>query len=286
MSTFINCPRMSQEEWLLWRRNGIGSSDAPVIMNGSHFGDNLLKKWEEKVLGKVKADNIYMKHGRDNEEPARRAFESLLNTSVFPVNVESSSTGWMRASLDGIDVNGKVLVEIKCPKNKDDHLAGVNKKVPEKYIAQCQHQLAVTGLPGMYYFSFYNDEGAVVEVVRDDKYIEELFSKEKEFWDMVLSKEPPVVYLDMAGNLEWKKSATQLLKLREKKKALEDQEEIVIVSLKSLSQGQSARGYGIEMQKQKVKGAVDYSKIPQLQGVDLEAYRKNHFFKYPIRVIQ
>ena len=239
MSNFINCPAMTQDEWLLWRRNGIGSSDAPVIMNGSHFGDNLLKKWKEKVLGEVKADNFYMKHGRDNEEPARQAFESLLNTSVFPVNIENSCTPWLRASLDGIDVDGKILVEIKNPTNKEDHVAALNKMVPSKYVAQCQHQLAVTGLPGMYYFSFQNGQGAIVEVARDDAYIEELLGKEQEFWNMVLAKEPPEIYVDMENNGEWKRMALQLMKIREKKKALEDKDGEIVESLKSHLKGKA-----------------------------------------------
>ncbi len=280
MSNFINCPRMSHEEWLMWRRNGIGSSDAPVIMNDRHMGDNLLNKWEEKVLGKVKPDNIFMMHGRANEEPARQSFEAKMGLSVFPGNVESSDTSWLRASLDGIDVEGKTLVEIKCA-GKKDHSVALSKKIPEKYIAQCQHQLAVTGLPGMYYYSYHDFKGVIVEVARDEKYIKELLTKEQAFWDLVLAKEPPEIYQDMQSNQTWKKLAARLLKLR----SYDEEKEKIVEELKELANGCGARGHGIEMQRQKVKGAVDYSKIPELKGVDLELYRKNFFYKYPIRAI-
>ena len=39
---------------------------------------------------------------------------------------------WMIASLDGIDIDNKTLVEIKCP-GEIDHSCAMDGQVPEKY---------------------------------------------------------------------------------------------------------------------------------------------------------
>ena len=101
--TWHKCYPMNQDQWLYWRKNGIGSSDAPAILGTSPW-TTPFQKWEEKVFGKQETKiNSSMQRGKDLEEPARIQFEKLMNTSVFPVNVENKRTFWMRASLDGID---------------------------------------------------------------------------------------------------------------------------------------------------------------------------------------
>ena len=276
------------KEWHDWRRQGIGGSDAPFLMGVSPWKTpNQL--WQEKVFGiSEQFDNSSMKRGRDMEEQARQEFEKIVGTLVAPSNVEHPSRNWMRASLDGIDMTGKIVVEIKCP-NKEDHSIALSKKVPEKYWPQVQHQIEVSGVDGMYYFSFDGQKGAVVEVKRDQAYIDDMIEKESKFWDMVLKKTPPELtdrdYLCMEGNKDWMKWSTELVDIKKQKKALEEKEDELAAYLKSLTQGRSAKGYGVCMQKQLCQGSVDYSKIPQLWGIDLTPYRKKSFEKWVVRSI-
>ncbi len=273
--------------WLDWRRQGLGSSDAAAIMGVSPW-KTPYQTWEDKVLGSQSEDNSAMKRGRDMEETARQEFERVVGTLVAPSNVVHNRLDWMRASLDGIDISKTIMVEIKCP-GKEDHALACQKKIPEKYWPQVQHQLEVAGLDGMYYFSFDGLKGVVVEVKRDQGYIDTLLEKEAEFWAMVLSKKPPELterdYLSMEGNSQWQNLSKELLHLRLKKKALEDKDKETMEKLKSLAQGRSAKGYGLVLQKQICAGAVDYSKVPELQGVNLEIYRKSSFEKWVPRAI-
>jgi hypothetical protein len=41
-----------------------------------------------------------------------------------------------------------------------------------------------------------------------------------------------------------------------------------------LCDGKSSKGGGVKIMKITTKGSVDYSAIPELEGVDLEKYRK------------
>lgn len=196
----------AHKKWLEWRNLGIGSSDAPIVMGVSPW-KTLFQLWEEKTFGKTEqSENSSMKRGKEMEETARKEFEKQMNVSVFPRNIVHEKFSWLRASLDGMDPEEKIIVEIKCP-NKQDHFDALTKKVPTKYFPQCQHQLLVTGLSQMYYFSFDGKEGVAVEVLADENYIEELFQKEKKFWEMVTSKEaPPLTEKDierLENDTEW-----------------------------------------------------------------------------------
>ena len=97
---------------------------------------------------------------------------------------------WIRATLDGIDLDEKIMVEIKNP-NKNDHAIASKKMIPDKYYPQCQHQMLVKNLPNMYYFSYYREEGIVVCVERDQFYIDKMLEKHHNFWKCVKDKIKP-----------------------------------------------------------------------------------------------
>jgi putative phage-type endonuclease len=290
---------MNHQQWLEWRRSGIGSSDAAVIMNVSPW-KTAFQLWEEKVFGKSdQEENTAMTRGKQLEEVARQLFERELNTVVFPKNVVHTQHSWLRASLDGMDIDEKIMVEIKCP-NKDDHFLAVTKKVPTKYFPQCQHQLAVTGLPGMFYFSFDGSKGAIVEVARDQKYIDDMLEKEKIFWNMVINQIPPELTdkdsICMKEVVEWEKKAQFLASINDQIKALEKEALTAKEYLISLSQGKSAYGSKLTLKKSVCRGSIDYNKAiaeylenmrshyPDVDFPDIpiEPFRKSSFIKWTL----
>ena len=286
---------MNHEEWLNWRRSGIGASDAPVIMNVSPW-KNTAGLWEEKIFGEKEEDSAPKRYGRETEETARREFEKKFDTELYSLNVENIETSWLHASLDGMDLQGGMMVEIKCPGLKD-HAAALNKKIPDKYYPQCQHQLMVTCLDGMYYFSFDGKEGTVVEVLRDQPYIDRLMEEEKSFWSLVEARKPP--YFCMKGNETWNHLTKELDALKTQIKALGDEEASKLQNLKDLSQGLSAKGNDFFFEKTECEGAIRYkeaiddylsnmkTQYPKIEFPDipLEAYRKKSFEKWSLKRI-
>ena len=77
--------------------------------------------------------NGAMQRGKTLEPLARRAYVSHTSIDVEPVCVQSLAYPWMRASLDGLSADGRRVVEIKCPGEKDHQLAGSG-SVPGKYL--------------------------------------------------------------------------------------------------------------------------------------------------------
>jgi putative phage-type endonuclease len=177
---------MNQKEWLDWRRQGIGASDAPVIMGVSPWKTYEQLK-QEKVNGGDEEENEAMKFGKESEEMARQMFEEMTGHIVFPnKRYIHKEHDWLRATLDGIDLDEKIMVEIKMA-NKKDHILASMQKIPPKYFPQCQHQMMVLDIPEMFYFSCHKKQGIIVKVIRDDAYISDMFFHEKIFWDTVLS---------------------------------------------------------------------------------------------------
>ena len=174
----------STDEWLSWRRGGIGASDAPVVMGLSPWQkDNellLLKTGQQAE----RPANGAMQRGKRLEPMARLAYVRHTGIDVAPVCVQSREHPWMRASLDGLSADGRVVLEIKCPGEKDHRLAASG-GVPEKYYPQLQHILAVTGLEEIYYWSFRFDSTALLKVDRDETFIAGLLEKEVAFWTRV-----------------------------------------------------------------------------------------------------
>jgi putative phage-type endonuclease len=168
----------------LHEKRKIGSSDAPIIMGVSPW-KSARQLLEEKVLRTKHAASASMQRGIDLEEKARTEFERLMGVSVFgDLPVQHPEIPWMTATLDGLDIDRTTMVEIKCPNPKGpDHKLALSGEVPEKYYPQCQHQLAVTGLEKMYYFSFDGNEGVIIKVDRDDEYIRHLIAEEKSFYE-------------------------------------------------------------------------------------------------------
>lgn len=301
---WLNVPKMDHEQWLQWRREGVGGSDAPAIMEVSPWSTPF-QKWEEKVLNKKIADNSSMKFGRDTEEASRREFESIMGTSMFPLNVQNTQHSWLHASLDGIDLNGDKIVEIKKA-NKEDHATALLNKVPEKYYPQCQHILRTTGKDGMYYFSSPSDgsKGTIVEVSRDSTYIDtQLFPKEKSFWDAVLNNKAPAFterdFIDMHNNKKWVDASERWKEMTNSLRAMENQEKQLRDQLISLSKNHNAKGNNLSLSKSVVAGRIDYMKAfddylenmrmqyPDINflPLSLDGYRKESFLKWTIRVI-
>jgi putative phage-type endonuclease len=171
----------SSDDWLSWRREGIGASDAPVVMGLSPWqkaGELLLLKTGQQA---ERPANDAMQRGKRLEPMARLAYVQHTGIEVSPVCVQSREHPWMRASLDGLSADGRHVLEIKCPGEKDHSLAASG-SVPEKYYPQLQHILAVTGLAEIHYWSFRFDHTVLLKVARDESFIADLVEKEAAFW--------------------------------------------------------------------------------------------------------
>ena len=268
--------KQNTEAWLEMRKNHIGASDAPIILNLSPYLTPY-QLWEQKLgLSPSQFQNQAMKRGHDLEEQARLELEKMTGHFFLPQVKVHHSIPWMMASLDGVDVENKHIAEIKCP-NKQDHSLALCGQVPEKYIPQLQHQLEVCQLDMVYYFSFDGAQGAIVKIYRDDKYIKKMLIEEEKFWECMQSVIAPELSekdYEIRSEDSWEKFASEWISTYRQLKDLEGKEKRLRDSIISMCEKRNSIGGGIKVTRSIRSGTVDYSSIPELQNVQLEKYRK------------
>lgn len=298
---------MTHEEWLKWRSEGIGSSDAPVIMMTFPFGKTPYMLWEEKILKTEKASTAAMEHGKKYEPEALAWFEAQTGIIMIPQEaIEDQEYPWMRATLDGINITKDAIIEIKCPYSLKSHMETKrSKQVPEIYVPQCQHQMRVANVKKMYFLSYATfdpSDSVLLEIERDDAYISELIKKEKEFWDCVQHHiEPPKTKYDSKNQEEhptWRAKHALLKEAITKRDQWAESVDALKLELISTCDDTSSYGYGLHLSKSVQAGRIDYEKAfadylanmrahyPEVQFPEIafDPYRKESFTKWTLRV--
>ncbi len=186
--TIIDIPQQT-DEWRSWRQSKIGSSDVPSIM-GIDPWCPAYKKWRLK-MGLIKADSATyaMQRGINMEPVARCAFQDETGILMPSVVIQSNKYDWMISSLDGINLEKKVTLEIKCPGKKTLDRARKG-EIPENYYYQIQHQLYMSDCELSYYYCFDGETGITIPVTRCDLIIENIIEKCIEFNDSLVNMEP------------------------------------------------------------------------------------------------
>lgn len=169
-------------EWLEARRSGIGGSDAPIIMGVSPY-TKPLQLYREKLWGCDKIDNSAMQRGRSMEP---YALQSFVEHTGFKVAYETDECFqwnpkilWQFATFDALIEGTDTFVEIKCLGAKN-HQFALDGQVPPHYIPQLQHQMCVKGCNMCYYWSYDGQNGVLIEVTRDEEYIQNMLLPEEE----------------------------------------------------------------------------------------------------------
>jgi len=269
-------------EWYNYRRSKLGASDAIILMGLAP------PYWEKKTIYDLwldkqpnspfeTKDNPYMKRGRDLEPEALRWFENETGYLMSPKVLISQKNEFQMASLDGLEIDNRAAVEIKCPGAKD-HECAVEGAIPEKYTPQLQHQMEVAGLSEIYYCSYRPEHVkplCILKAYRDQTYIDKLVQIESDFYHnhMLSGIAPPQEIKTMSSDA-WIRLSNEYRRLDQIEKDASKRKEEIKDMLLQASNMESAKGNGIVLKRVEKKGMVDYQNIPVLKTIDLEEYRK------------
>ena len=275
-------PRIEQlhqntPDWHRWRLQGIGASDAPVIM-----GDGAFKSprtlWSIKT-GRMQegAAGLAARRGRELERLARRVYEQETGTQMEPLCLVHDELEWMRASLDGLSFDGSIVLEIKCPMSLRDRTAAQQGRVPSQHYSQLQHELEVSQAAEVHYWSFDGSAGSLVRVHPDREYLRRLLDAEAAFWQLVKENvwpEPAGDELDLSADPKWRQVALRYREAKTRAEIAAEEEQKMRAVLQAMAAARRTYGCGVEVLRSSRKGAVNYAAIPELRGVNLETYRK------------
>lgn len=264
-------------DWHQFRSHGIGSSEAATLMGVSPWLD-LYTLWldktgqlpeEKKFKGNWAADR-----GTRLEPIAREKYESIVGAK-FPAEVGvHSEYPFIRASYDGVNHAMRRMLEIKCP-GKDAHQKALIGEIPAYYYPQVQWLMLVSGYNKLDYVSWDGESEAisVIPVNADKDYQDKLIEKAKWFWNLVETNTPPPTDETQINDQVLAALLDDRAKIKAEIDALTIGFEQTNAKIKEIApNGGVCNGWRIKFGE--VKGAIDYGKIPELETVDLEKYRK------------
>jgi putative phage-type endonuclease len=264
-------------EWHRWRLQGIGASDAPVIMGDAAFKTARLLWLIKTGRAGEGTPGSAARRGRQLETLAREAYERQLGIQMEPLCLVHDELKWMRASLDGLSFDGSTVLEIKCPISVRGQAAAQRGRVPDQHYAQLQHELEVSRAAEVHYWSFDGRAGILVRVRPDREYLKRLLDAEAGFWQRVTEDCWPELVddeLDLSADTKWRHMALSYSAARARLEAAAAQEHNLREMLKRMATARRTYGCGVEVLRSSRKGAVNYSAIPELRGVNLDNYRK------------
>lgn len=190
----MSAVRQNTPEWIAARRDGIGSSDIPIIAGESPYRSPYAL-WAEKVglvapeepdaeqaelyeIGHLLEDDLLEIYERRTGRHAKRA----------PLMRSHPRLPWAHASLDATAPVRRV-VEAKW----SNASRWGNDGVPDDVRLQVQWQLFVTGWDVADVVALVGRRPRIVEVPRDAALMDEVVAIATDFWRLVVTRTPPLI---------------------------------------------------------------------------------------------
>ena len=186
---------MSYEDWLEHRKLGIGGPDASVVCGVSKY-KSPVELWMEKtgqLPPQEAGEAAYW--GTQLETIVRDEFTKRTGIKVTKpaVILQSEEHPFMLANLDGVCEVPGVGACIFEAKTASTYKAGEwEGAIPDEYMLQVQHYMAVTGYQGAYIAVLIGGNTFRWKFIeRDEELISILIELESAFWNHVQDRTPP-----------------------------------------------------------------------------------------------
>lgn len=186
---------MPYEQWLEWRRKGIGGSDASVVCGINKYRSPI-ELWLDKTgqaAFEEAGEAAYW--GTILEPVVREEFTKRTGIGVKHLKqlLQHENYPFMLANLDGIcetPDHGTCIFEAKTA--SAFKAAEWDDKIPDEYMLQIQHYMAVTGSHAAYIAVLIGGNTFKWKLIeRDDELITMLIDLEADFWKHVTDMTPP-----------------------------------------------------------------------------------------------
>ena len=205
----VDTENLTREEWLDWRRRGIGGSDVSAIIGISPFRTARDIYYDKLGIAAVEEDEgnwVAMEMGHLLEDLVAKIFERRTGLDIYQIKkmFRHPLYPFMLADVDyfiTMPDGTKAILEIKTTNYnaKDLWWKDGRETVPAYYEAQGRHYMAVMDIDRVFFCCLYGnteDETIIREIHRDMAYEEEMVFLEQEFWDSHVQKQVPPPYLE------------------------------------------------------------------------------------------
>lgn len=262
-------------DWLAWRAGNAFTDifgvkhpalDGPRITAtaGSVCGgkspfSTVHKLWQE-MTGRRQRDvaTFAMDRGNALEPKARQLYNSIVGVEYEALCVESTTTPWIAASLDGVDLLRTRGVEIKCPISERIHDMAMLGQVPDYYYDQIQWQMLATDnqIKEIDFFSYAPQIGnaAPITVHLDLNRQAELLEQATRLRIAVITN------VELCGT-EFEQAAKSYLVFNRRLKALQTDVDAAKDRLKKIAAGKSTQGSGVMVIVSSNDGRTNWEKV-------------------------
>lgn len=272
--TFIKLPQGSPE-WLAYRLAKRNASESAAVLGLSPWMTPY-QLWLVKTGRQQTAITAAMQRGTDLEPLARLVYEQQTGLVMQPLVLEAEAYS---ASLDGMTLEGDLVLEIKCPArgtcSKLWHSVAAG-EIPEHYQVQIQHQLMVSGAQMAHLWVFDGERGLLHSMERDEALMERIQAAWDGFQRYLDDDTPPALSeADTVFRTDstWTEAARTYALVKHEADVLAERLEKARQSLIALAQHPREQGAGVAVTRFWKQGNVDYKKVPVLQGLDLSHCR-------------
>ena len=262
-------------EWHAYRHSRRNASESAAVLGLSPWM-TAYQLWLLKT-GRSKSKVTHaMQRGTDMEPLARAAYEEQTGLVMQPLVLEA---GDYSASLDGMTLEGDLVLEMKCPLRgtRSDLWQDVQDGlVPEHYAVQVQHQLMVAGAELAHLWVFDGSKGILHAIERDEALMASIRSGWVDFQQYLASDTPPPLTdadTVLREDAPWTKAAKAFTEAKRTSDLADAALEKSRDELVALACHPREQGAGVSVTRYWKAGSVSYAKIPALQGLDLSSYR-------------
>lgn len=235
---------MPHEEWLSYRRTGIGGSDAAVVCGLNPYVSQI-ELWADKT-GRLPAkdESEAMRIGHDLEEYVAKRFCESTGKKVRRRNsiFRHNDYDFITANIDREIIGENAGLECKTTSvyAKSDFENG---EIPLQYYCQCMHYMNVMGYEKMYLAVLVMGKAFYwYEIPYDKGEAESLLKREVEFWNSYIVPDVrpapdgsesakntlETIFNDRVENMitifEQEEIAAKLAEIKDQKKALDNKE--------------------------------------------------------------
>lgn len=181
----ISTVGLSHDEWLKYRKQGIGGSDAGAICGLNPYRSPMAVYIDKTEKTIEENDNEAMRQGRDLEQYVAERFVEETGLKVRRANAIffNDEHSYMLANVDRLIVGENAGLECKTASVYSAD-KWENGHIPESYEIQCHHYMAVTGADAWYIACVILGRDFVWQKIeRDDETIRMLMQIESDFWN-------------------------------------------------------------------------------------------------------
>ena len=185
MKRLVSTLNLPREDWLRYRKQGIGGSEAGAICGFNPYCTAMEVYYDKTSEEIADIDNESMRQGRELEEYVAKRFMEETGKKVRRANAMfyDEKNPFMFADVDRMIVGENAGLECKTASPfMAEYWEG--DKVPLSYQMQSYHYMSVCNADAWYVaVLIYGREFKVYKLERDEEIIANLIQLEKDFWE-------------------------------------------------------------------------------------------------------